>query len=55
MTVECIVQFMDMEAHKLREVGERFTVTKERCTAINSTKYGKLVREVKPRKEKAED
>lgn len=55
MTVECIVQFKDIKANKVREVGERFEVTSERMKAINSTKYGELVREVKTRKSKASE
>lgn len=46
MTAECIVSFKDIEAGVLRETGERFEVTPERFKAINSTKYGILVKEV---------
>ena len=49
MTAECTVRFLDVEANVMREVGDRFEVTKERFEAINGTKYGKLVREVRPR------
>lgn len=53
MTAECIVTFKDLEAGKLREVGERFEVTPERFKAINSTKYGTLAKEVEtPKSEK---
>ena len=58
MTAECIVSFRDIEAGKLREAGERFEVTPERFKAINSTKYGTLVKEVekkRTRKAKAEE
>jgi len=46
MTAECIVTFKDIDAGKIREAGERFEVTPERFHAINSTKYGTLVKEV---------
>lgn len=46
MTAECIVSFKDIEAGRLREAGERFEVTPERFKAINSTRYGILVKEV---------
>lgn len=49
MTAECIVRFLDIEANTTREIGDRFEVTKKRFEAINGTKYGKLVREVRPR------
>lgn len=46
MFAECIVKFKDIEAGRLREAGERFEVSPERFKAINSTKYGVLVKEV---------
>lgn len=50
MTAECTVKFLDIDANVMREVGDRFEVTKERFEAINGTKYGKLAREVRPRR-----
>lgn len=38
---------MDVETGELRERGTSFDVTPERLAAINSTKYGQLVEEVK--------
>ena len=58
MTAECIVSFKDIETGRLREAGERFEVTPERFKALNSTKYGTLVKEVeskRTRKAKAEE
>lgn len=46
MLAECIVRFKDIDAGVLREVGDRFEVTKERLEAINGTKYGTLATEV---------
>ena len=50
MTAECVTDFMDLEKHVMRRAGERFEVTPERFKAINGTKYGELVREVRPRR-----
>ena len=47
MVVVCTRAFLDAETGKLQEVGERFEVTAERLSAINSTKYGQLAQEVK--------
>ena len=47
MVVVCTRAFLDAETGKLHEVGERFEVTAERLSAINSTKYGQLAQEVK--------
>ena len=47
MVVVCTRAFLDAETGKLHEVGERFEVTAERFSAINSTRYGQLVEEVK--------
>lgn len=52
MKVKTIVKFKDLKEKKLREVGEEFEVSKERFKEINSTKYGKLVEEVKEEKKK---
>lgn len=46
MLVECTDAFLDLETGNMREVGERFEVTAERLSAINSTKYGQLVKKV---------
>lgn len=45
MIAECVVRFKDLEARKMREVGERFEVSAERFKALNSTRYGQVVRE----------
>lgn len=45
MIAECVVRFKDLEARKMREVGELFEVSGERFKALNSTKYGEVVRE----------
>ena len=42
MLVECVRTFMDLDRGTLRAKGERFEVTPDRLTAINSTKYGEL-------------
>lgn len=52
MVAECVRAFLDTKTGNTRKVGERFEVTAERFSAINSTKYGQLVREVE---EKAAD
>lgn len=52
MRVKTIVKFKDLKEKKLREIGEEFEVSKERFKEINSTKYGKLVEEVKEEKKK---
>ena len=44
MVVVCTRAFLDAETCKLHEVGERFEVTAERLSAINSTRYGQLVK-----------
>lgn len=45
MIAECVVRFKDLEARKMREIGERFEVSVERFASLNSTKYGQVVRE----------
>lgn len=45
MIAECVVRFKDLEARKMREVGELFEVSAERFKALNATKYGEVVRE----------
>ena len=42
MIAECVRKFLDIETGELRNEGERFEVTAERLSAINSTKYGRL-------------
>lgn len=46
MLAECVVKFLDLETGELRSEGERFEVTPERLSAINSTRYGQLAVEV---------
>ena len=46
MLAECVVKFLDLDTGELRDEGERFEVTPERLSAINSTKYGQLAVEV---------
>lgn len=46
MLAECTRTFLDFETGELRKAGERFEVTAERLSAINSTKYGQLAVEV---------
>ena len=43
MIVVCVRAFRDIETRAMHEVGERFEVTAERLSAINSTRYGQLV------------
>ena len=52
MKVKTIVKFRDLKEKKLRKIGEEFEVTKKRFEEINSTKYGKLVEEIKEEKKK---
>lgn len=47
MVVVCTRAFLDAETGELHKYGERFEVTAERLSAINSTRYGQLVEEVK--------
>jgi hypothetical protein len=46
MLVECLKAFLDLDTKETRAVGERFEVTPERLSEINSTRYGQLVSEV---------
>lgn len=50
MKVKTLVEFKDLKDKKLRKVGEEFIVNKDRFEEINSTKYGKLVEEIKEEK-----
>lgn len=50
MKVKTLVEFKDLKDKKLRKVGEKFEVNKKRFEEINSTKFGKLVEEVKEEK-----
>ena len=54
MKAECITKFKDIDAGRIREVGERFELTPERFKAINSAGHGKLIREVRVRAKKSE-
>lgn len=54
MKAKCLKDFRDLDAGMLRKAGDTFEVTPERFKTLNSTKYGQLVREVKPRKQKEE-
>lgn len=54
MKAKCIKGFRDLKAGVLRSEGETFEVTAERFKALNGSKYGQLVREVKTRKPKEE-
>lgn len=47
MIAEATKKFRDRESGTLRKEGDRFEVTPERFKALNSTRYGELVREVK--------
>lgn len=57
MLIRCIRAFKDIEAGKLRDVGEEWEATAERLAAINGAGYGKLAEAVKgePEPEKAEE
>lgn len=46
MIVQAIKEFRDLESGTLRKGGDRFEVTPERFAALNSSRYGELVREV---------
>ena len=50
MTAECVRAFTDLRANVKREAGEQFETTAERFRELNGSKYGQLVREVRPRK-----
>ena len=52
MKVKCIKTFRDVQEGVTRSVGETFEVTTERFRAINATKYGQLVQEVRQRRRK---
>lgn len=52
MTVEALTDFRDLREGVMRREGDRFEVTRERFREINSTKYGKLVKEIRTRKAK---
>lgn len=48
MKARVVSEFLDVEAKCDRSVGDEFECSKERFDAINSTKFGTLVEEVKP-------
>ncbi len=43
MNVRALIEFRDIKAKKIREVGTVFAATLERVEELNSTRYGKLV------------
>lgn len=47
MMAQAVKEFRDRESGTLRKEGDRFEVTPERFKALNSSRYGELVREVK--------
>lgn len=53
MLVRCLRTFLDLETGEMRNVGERFEVTAERLSAINSTRYGQLVEVVEEKPSEA--
>lgn len=57
MLIRCTRAFRDIEAGRLRDVGEEWEATAERLAAINGAGYGKLAEAVKaePEPEKAEE
>lgn len=57
MLIRCIRAYKDIEAGRLRDVGEEWEATAERLAAINGAGYGKLAEAVKaePEPEKAEE
>lgn len=50
MKVKTLVEFKDLKEKITRKFGEEFEVNKARFKEINSTKYGKLVEEIKEEK-----
>ena len=46
MLAECLKTFLDLRTKETRTKGERFEVTPERLSEINSTRYGQLAVEV---------
>ncbi len=47
MKVKAVKDFKDLKERKNRKIGDEFIVNKDRFVEINSTKYGKLVEEIK--------
>ena len=52
MRAKCVRDFRDLDTGAMRRAGDVFDVTPYRFKALNATKYGQLVREVKTRKPK---
>lgn len=50
MKVKTLIEFKDLKDKTTRKVNEEFIVNKDRFEEINSTKYGKLVEEIKEEK-----
>lgn len=50
MKVKTLVEFKDLKDKTTRKVNEEFIVNKDRFEELNSTKYGKLVEEIKEEK-----
>ena len=50
MKAKVIKKFKDLKEKKHREIGDTFEVSPTRLKEINSTRYGKLVAEVKEKK-----
>lgn len=46
MKVITLVKFKDLEANKVREVGEEFEINMERFKKLNLNTFGPLVREI---------
>lgn len=53
MLIEAIIDFKDLQEHVDRKAGERFEVTPERFSEINSTRWGQMAMEVAEAPEKA--
>lgn len=53
MKAETIVKFRDLKARKIREIGQQFTVSKERYTELEKRGFVKEVKE-KPEETAAE-
>lgn len=51
MKVKVLKKFRDLKEAKLRVKDEEFEVNKDRFAELNGTRFGKLVEEVKDKKE----
>lgn len=52
MTAEALCGFRDLKEGVWRNEGDRFEVTTERFRQLATSRYGTLVKEVRPRKSK---